>query len=867
MDSNPWAIYPRVITSMDYLRQRDILESFRAAASGLRSDPALLPWQMLILDEAHNLSPSVFGDDSDRCRMLRELTKYFEHKLFLTATPHNGYTLSFTGLLELLDPVRFQQKSEMETSDHQQVRLAMVRRLKSELPPVGNTMRFTKREVEGLDIPVEGEEKALYDALRKYRQSGLNLLSGVGKRERRIGEFSFTLLTKRLLSSSYAFACTWWQHVEGLDIGDQEIDEAEHSRDRALAALNDDQEKAQREEDAARQSGAWLARYADKLRPQMEGVSKVLVDLGWSLESVRSGLSEGAVLPPDSKWDELLKWVHEKLGKSGNMRREERLLVFTEYKHTLDYLVFRFARAGYQQPELEELFGGTSSERREQVKEAFNDTDSPVRILAATDTASEGINLQTSCRYVIHFDVPWNPMRLEQRNGRVDRHGQARDVYAFHFSSDDEADLKFLAHVVKKVEQAREDLGSVGQVIDQTLMEHFTHKEVSADELDRRTAVALKVSDEQKDLSDADPGDTQSYTRVYQRLQATQLELGLTSDRIARVLAKAMDLEKGSLEEVEAGVYRIRIVPPSWRQLTKDTLEIKRGKLQGSLPKLVFDPSYFEHSDNGHIYYRTRQDTVLIRLGHPMMKRALGVLRRQQWEPDGLSRWTIQGCDLPGIHELLVLHLSLEANNALRETIHQDVLEWVYQVRGDELSAVDPSYWQQVRSLPRHELSAGALERWQRSVVDQWVSHRGLLEEHIHLNKPKLEAELADRMSDLLKEEQTRQKEAFGQRMRELDALRQPKALERLRKEVVKQRRQMEQLYLLPEIQAEEDQRLHEREWALAQAHHEQMKALLSEERKRVLDKLLPRRYQLENISLQPLAVEYIVRELKGGQD
>jgi len=189
VDSNPWATYPHVIMSMDYVRQRDILESFRAAATRLTMDPALLPWQMLVVDEAHNLSPSVFGDDSDRCEMLRQLSTYFEHRLFLTATPHNGYTVSFTGLLELLDPVRFQQKSKMDSADHDQVHLAMIRRLKSELPRRGGVDRFTKRHVEGLDIPVEGREKALYDALRAYRKAGLELLSGIGRRERRIGEF------------------------------------------------------------------------------------------------------------------------------------------------------------------------------------------------------------------------------------------------------------------------------------------------------------------------------------------------------------------------------------------------------------------------------------------------------------------------------------------------------------------------------------------------------------------------------------------------------------------------------------------------------------------------------------------------------
>jgi hypothetical protein len=104
VDSNPWGSFPRIICSMDYLRQGDILSSFVAATNSLSGRfEAILPWQMLIIDEAHNLTPSHYGDNSDRCEMLRRITPFFEHRLFLSATPHNGYTVSFTGLLELLD--------------------------------------------------------------------------------------------------------------------------------------------------------------------------------------------------------------------------------------------------------------------------------------------------------------------------------------------------------------------------------------------------------------------------------------------------------------------------------------------------------------------------------------------------------------------------------------------------------------------------------------------------------------------------------------------------------------------------------------------------------------------------------------------
>src|SRR5216684_7872792 len=93
----------------------------------------------------------------------------------------------------------------------------------------------------------------------------------------------------------------------------------------------------------------------------------------------------------------------------------------------------------------------------------------------------------------------WNPMRLEQRNGRVDRHGQERDVYAFHFTSDDEADLQFMARVVEKVNQARSDLGSVGQVIDSAILQHFTQGTLSLETLEQCVQVATRDPQEQED--------------------------------------------------------------------------------------------------------------------------------------------------------------------------------------------------------------------------------------------------------------------------------------------------------------------------------------------------------------------------------
>jgi SNF2 family DNA or RNA helicase len=144
MDANPWRSFSRIIASYHYLRQEDVLEQFLAACRTPEGSPHL-PWDLLIVDECHNLMPSAFGDDSDLCRMLRLLAPQFEHRLFLSATPHNGHTRCFTGLLEILDPVRFSQTDQLREAERGRVQQVVIRRLKREINARTNPPKFCTR--------------------------------------------------------------------------------------------------------------------------------------------------------------------------------------------------------------------------------------------------------------------------------------------------------------------------------------------------------------------------------------------------------------------------------------------------------------------------------------------------------------------------------------------------------------------------------------------------------------------------------------------------------------------------------------------------------------------------------------------------
>jgi superfamily II DNA/RNA helicase len=197
--------------------------------------------------------------------------------------------------------------------------------------------------------------------------------------------------------------------------------------------------------------------------------------------------ADDAARRADSKAETLLKWLQQ-IVKPGGKWGDERVIIFTEYRATQLWLADLLASAklageSLTGPRLMLLYGGMPHDDRESIKAAFQAGPdlAGVRILLATDTASEGINLQNHCSRLIHYEIPWNPSRMEQRNGRVDRHGQrAAGVDIFHFvskgfdagkpnhegtSENLDGDLEFLMRAVLKVETIRQDLGKVGPVI------------------------------------------------------------------------------------------------------------------------------------------------------------------------------------------------------------------------------------------------------------------------------------------------------------------------------------------------------------------------------------------------------------------
>ena len=261
-----------------------------------------------------------------------------------------------------------------------------------------------------------------------------------------------------------------------------------------------------------------------------------------------------------------MDWIATVLRPDGEWGTE-RVIIFTEYRATQKWLFDLLASEDLASDDrLMTLYGGMDSKDREKVKAAFqaNPAISPVRILLATDAASEGLDLQNHCSQLIHYEIPWNPNRMEQRDGRVDRHGQrASAVWIYHFvgkgfeqaalgskPGELEGDLEFLMRAALKVNTIREDLGKVGPVIAIQVEETM---------LGRRGALDTTVAErEAQPLRRLMKFERSVQDRIARSVEKEQLERNLSSLRL-RIEQIPQEIEQ------EESIIRARFAAPTPR--------------------------------------------------------------------------------------------------------------------------------------------------------------------------------------------------------------------------------------------------------------------------------------------------------------
>jgi SNF2 family DNA or RNA helicase len=444
-------------------------------------------WDLVICDEAHKMSATVFGNETKytkRYRLGQLLSTLTRHFLLMTATPHNGKEADFQLFMALLDGDRFEGRFRdgVHSSD---VSDMMRRMVKENLRKFDGTSLFPERIAYTLPYHLSPQEEALYKAVTSYVREEFNRAEALenNKRAGTVG-FALTILQRRLASSPEAIYQSLRRRKEKLESRLREL-ELLHRADQV--ALNpslsspaldsediDDLDDAPENEVEALEEEildqATAAHSIAELRSEIE----TLKELEASALRVRSSGT-------DTKWAELSSLLGEIFTTATQQELVEpevpygagpipppkpsmnqKLIIFTEHRDTLNYLENRITGFLGHKEAVVIIHGGTSRENRLAVQEAFKH-DPTVQVLLATDAAGEGINLQRA-HLMVNYDLPWNPNRLEQRFGRIHRIGQTEVCYLWNLVADDTREGDVYRRLLEKLEQARQTLG--GQVFD-----------------------------------------------------------------------------------------------------------------------------------------------------------------------------------------------------------------------------------------------------------------------------------------------------------------------------------------------------------------------------------------------------------------
>lgn len=661
LHANPFLLFPRVIVSMSWLpgvRAQRMLRDVYAQAAQMNSAKRFA-FDVLVVDEAHHVapaSPSVGGGgrgyavDTQRTEAVRELANRCEHRLFLSATPHNGHPESFTALMEMIDSRRFSRGALL---DERALREVTVRRLKSDLPEKG----FKARQIKPVLFEPSEDEQAMFSLLE-----GILTRSAKANGRGASGDITAMLFKKRFLSSPWAFATTLESYLAARATG------------HGLADV--DYDDILGEGQADEEEGLWEQAEATVIRASKASDPLVAAEPGDLERLAEWGRSyEGR---PDSRLTALLTLLDAVCRPSGHWSNE-RVVVFSEYAHTIEWAHRVLSQWGYQDV-LAVIQGSTPAEDRELIRARFtaNPAKERVRVLLATDAAGEGIDLQDHCHRLVNLDVPFNPSRLEQRIGRIDRYGQQHPPQVYYFAPQESsstygADLAFMGMVAKKVATIATDLGSVNQVIGTDIQEHFTGRTLRAKKraLDGNGVInrALKGG---LDLNAQLTALEQGHAEERARLHLEPENLRRVVDTALRIDHQPPLVEVGD-EDTDAPVFEVPQLSPAWQSALKG---LDTRLAPGELRPITFD----EHA--GELKH-----LVHVHLGHPLVTKAQRMLRRSLWSADApLNRVTaVVVPDLPESFVAAVTRMVLVGRGGLR--LHEEIFLAGVRLRGRRVMA------------------------------------------------------------------------------------------------------------------------------------------------------------------------------------
>ncbi|MCY3931985.1 MAG: helicase-related protein [Acidobacteria bacterium] len=513
----------RVIVSLDTLAGDKMFDVLRRAGSG---------YDLVVFDEAHKLSVHERGNRIDRTRRYQlaealavaaSLEGRFggldwtaRHLLLLTATPHMGQSLPYAWLWRLLDVAAFGAVEAVRRASRSTRDRHFLRRTKEEMTGLDGQPLYPPRKCDTFSYRLSGGEDGeqnLYERTTQY----LDECYGRALDNQPAVELAKTVFQRRLASSTWALLRSFERRIEKLTRTAEAIENGELTaelllqRQRRLserhrqdyfddAAADDDvaadgwAEGNEAYEDAV--LGAVTAVGAEELRREAEQVEDLA---GQARQLIASGT--------ETKFEQLRQVLEDPDCK------DEKWLIFSEHRDTVNHLVRRLEGLGYR-GYTAQIHGGMDWRERERQVAAFRRPNG-ARYMVATDAAGEGINLQF-CRLMVNYDIPWNPARLEQRMGRIHRYGQRFEVRIFNLVAGSTREGRVLRVLLDKLDAIREELSSdkvfdvVGRLFEGASLTRFMARATS-DEGERRAVERVEQAVDAARVKRIDERDADVY--------------------------------------------------------------------------------------------------------------------------------------------------------------------------------------------------------------------------------------------------------------------------------------------------------------------------------------------------------------------
>ena len=515
-------------------------------------------WDLVVVDEAHRMSAHFFGAEVKKTKKYQlgeTLGATARHLLLMTATPHAGKEEDFQLFLALLDSDRFEGRFRDGVHSIDPTDL-MRRMVKEKLLTFEGKPLFPERRATTVDYELSSDEMALYDEVTEYVREQMNradrlTAEGQGRRGNTVG-FALTMLQRRLASSPEAIYQTLSRRRKRLE--KRIVEERQRARASALGMTPQERRLSSLlADDDADDNGFDLDAWDDLDGEEQEDLETEVVDAATAaatiaelefeirtleqLEALAQGLRSQGV---DTKWVQLsglLSTDQAMFGPDGSRRK---LLIFSEHRDTMNYLVDRLRIFLGDAAAVECISGSTPREVRRGVQARFTQDESCL-VLVATDAAGEGINLQRA-HLVINYDMPWNPNRIEQRFGRVHRIGQTEVCHMWNLVAAETREAQVYLRLLDKIEQQR--VAYQGQVFD------VLGEALSGAELRRLLLDAIRYGD--------DPVVRDRINQVIDDSVEVRIRDAIEHPPLAEETMAFADVERVGLEMQEAAARRLQ---------------------------------------------------------------------------------------------------------------------------------------------------------------------------------------------------------------------------------------------------------------------------------------------------------------------